>query len=394
MKIKLGVIFGGETVEHEVSIISAIQAINSLNTDKYDIIPIYIAKDRTWYTGNALLDIELYKDMKNIKKECKEVVLCKKEKKYYLYNLNSILKEKIEVDVIFPIVHGNNVEDGSLQGYLETIDIPYVGCPVLGASIGQDKVVMKFVFEANNIPVVPYCWFYDTEYYQDADKVLSSIKKVGYPVVVKPASLGSSIGISFAKNEKEIKEKIEEAVKYDTKIVVEKAVENLTEVNCSVYGNYEYQKSSVIEEVSSDNDFLTYNDKYIGSGKTKGSGKLKGMVNTSRIIPARIDIDTTKKVEELSKKIYKVLNLGGVCRIDYLINSKTKEVYVNEPNTIPGSLAFYLWEPLGLKYSDLLDELINIAIKNHKNNNKKVRSFDTNILSNYEKSNGIKSKLK
>lgn len=392
MKIKLGVIFGGETVEHEVSIISAIQAISNLDTNKYEIIPIYISKDRVWYTGNELLNIELYSDLNNVKKKCKEVVLCKKDNKFYLYNMNSVFKDRKEIDLVFPIVHGNNVEDGSLQGYLETIDIPYVGCPVLGASIGQDKVVMKFVFESNNIPIVPYCWFYDEEYLSDDTNILNEIKKIGYPVVVKPASLGSSIGIGFAKNESEAKEKIMDAIKYDDKIIVEKVIQNLVEVNCSVYGNYQYQKTSAIEEVSSDNEILTYDDKYIGTGNSKG--KLKGMINTSRIIPARIDEKTAKEVEELSKKIYKVLNFGGVCRIDYLIDSKTKQVFVNEPNTIPGSLAFYLWEPMGLKYKDLLDELISIAVKNYKNKCKKTKSFDTNILSNYKKNNGIKSKLK
>lgn len=387
MKIKVGVIFGGETVEHEVSIISALQAINNIDKDKYEVVPVYISKDRIWYTGDVLFDIENYKDMDSLKNNCKEVVLVNHKNGFYLITLNAIFKSKIEIDVAFPIVHGNNVEDGSLQGYLETVNIPYVGCGVLGASIGQDKVVMKQVFSACDIPVVDYTWFYDSEYLNSKDKIVNNINKIGYPVVIKPASLGSSVGISVAKSEEELDDKIMDAIKYDSKVVVEKAVENLIEVNCSVYGDYEIQYASLIEEVTSSNDILTYKDKYIGDKK---GVKSKGMASASRIIPANIGDDLTEKVKELSKKIYKILNLGGICRIDYLINSKTKEIFVNEPNTIPGSLSFYLWEPTGLKYSQLLDELIKMAIKSYKSKKKKTRSFASNILSNYNGTKGIK----
>lgn len=212
---------------------------------------------------------------------------------------------------------------------------------------------------------------------------------MGYPVVVKPACLGSSVGINFVKNEKTIEDAINEAIEYDKKIIVEKAVDNLIEVNCSVVGNYNIQQTSLIEEVISSNSILTYEDKYIGDGKTKGNSK--GMVNTSRIIPANIDKTLTKNIENCSKEVFKALNLSGVCRIDYLIDKKTKEYFVNEPNTIPGSLSFYLWEPLGKKYTTLLDDLITLAIKDYKNKQKKTYCFDTNILQNF---NGIKGSKK
>lgn len=385
MKIKVGVIFGGETVEHEVSIISAVQAMNSMNTDKYEIIPIYIAKDRTWYTGNMLADIEIYKDFEDLKRYAKQVSLCKRDDKFYLINTKGFIRHDVtELDIAFPIVHGNNAEDGTLQGLLDSIGIPYVGSKVLGSALGQDKVVMKQIFESLKLPVVNYVWFFDNEYVENADKIRKEIKKLGYPVIVKPATLGSSVGISFVKKEEEIDDAIVEAVKYDTKVVIEKAVENLIEVNCSVLGNYEAQEVSEIEEVMSGEEFLTYRDKYLGN--TKG-GKSKGMASTNRVIPARISKDLYSEVQELSKKAFKALNLSGVCRIDFLINKKTNEVYINEPNTIPGSLSFYLWEPKGKKYSELLDDLINIAIKNYKNRSKKVYSFDTNILQNF---NGLK----
>lgn len=291
------------------------------------------------------------------------------------------------MDIAFPIVHGNNAEDGTLQGYLDTIGIPYVGSKVLGAALGQDKVVMKQVFEKSNVPVVPYTWFYDSEYLDDANKIKKNIKLLEYPVIVKPATLGSSVGITVVKKETEIDEAINEAIKYDTKIIVEKMVANLVEVNCSVLGNYEHQETSELEEVMSGEEFLTYRDKYLGNAK---GGKSKGMASTNRIIPARIDSKMRKEIENISKAAFKALNLSGVCRIDYLIDKKEKKVYINEPNTIPGSLAFYLWEPTGKKYRELLDDMITLAIKEYKNRSKKTYSFDTNILSNFNGTKGLK----
>ncbi|MGE5456545.1 MAG: D-alanine--D-alanine ligase family protein [Ignavibacteriales bacterium] len=384
MKIKVGVLFGGVSVEHEVSIISAVQAMASMDEEKYEIIPIYMAKDRTWYTGKMLMDIDIYKDFNDLKRYATKVIMCKKEGGFYLQSLGFFKKNVCELDVAFPIVHGNNVEDGTIQGYLDTIGIPYVGSRVLGSALGQDKVIMKQVFETEGLPIVPYVWFYDNEYLTNEDEIEKKIKKIGYPVIVKPASLGSSVGISVVKKEEDLDDAIVEAMTYDTKIVVEKMVENLVEVNCSVLGNYEYQQTSAIEEVMSTEEFLTYKDKYIGGNK---GGKSKGMASTNRVIPARIDDKLSEEVRELSKKVFKVLNLGGICRIDYLIDKKREKIYVNEPNTIPGSLSFYLWEPAGKAYKELLDEAISLAIKEYKNRSKKTYSFDTNILSNF---NGLK----
>ena len=388
MKIKLGVVFGGETVEHEVSIISALQAISNLNKDKYEVIPLYISKDRTWYTGHVLMDVENYKDFDFIKKYTKKVVLYKKDGKFFLQNTTGLFRHDItDLDIVLPVVHGNNVEDGTLAGYLDTIGIPYVGSHVLGAALGQDKVAMKQVMASANIPIVDYTWFYDSEYLDNKEEILKDIKKLGYPVVVKPATLGSSVGITFVKNEKDIESAIDEAIFYDTKVVIEKAVENLVEVNASVLGNYENQRVSPLEEVMGAEEILSYADKYLSNSKTKGS---KGMASASRIIPARISKELTKDIKETSKKVFRLLNFSGVCRIDYLIDSKTNKFYVNEPNTIPGSLSFYLWKEDGLKYEDLLDEMINTAIREYKNKSKKTKSFESNILSGFSGSKGVK----
>ena len=392
MKIKLGVIFGGPSVEHEISIISAVQAMQSINQDKYDIIPIYITKDRQWYTGKMLMDIDIYNDFNELKRYAKQVILCNVNGTFYLQNAKGLFKRNIaELDIVFPIVHGSHVEDGTLAGYFEAVGIPYVGCGVLGAALGQDKVVMKQIFESMKLPIVDYTWCYDSEYLDNKEEVFSKVKKIGYPVIVKPANLGSSIGINVVKNEENLDEAILEAIKYDDKIVIEKVINNLVEVNCSVLGNYEFQQTSELEEVMSSDEFLTYADKYIGNGK---GGKTKGMVATDRIIPARLDEKTKNKIKEISKMAFRALNLSGICRIDFLIDKKTKEVYINEPNTIPGSLSFYLWEPTGKPYFKLLDEAITIAIKDYKKNHKKTTTFETNVLSNFNGLKGSKGKLK
>ncbi len=400
MKIKVGVIFGGETVEHEVSIISAVQAMGFMDDSKYEIIPIYISKDRIWYTGSMLKDIEIYKDFDDLKRYAKKCVLFKKNGGFYLQSTGFFKRMISEIDIAFPIVHGNNVEDGSLAGYLDTIGIPYVGSHILGAAMGQDKVVMKQVMAADGLPIVPYTWFYDSEYLTFKEDILKDINKIGYPVIVKPATLGSSVGISVVKNKEDIENAIGEAMQYDVKIIVEKMVDHLVEVNCSVLGNYERQETSVLEEVLSENEFLTYKDKYIGGSKVKGSKNAmngsKGIVATDRIIPARLNDKMNEEVRELAKKTFKSLNLSGVCRIDFLIDKQKEKIYVNEPNTIPGSLSFYLWEPTGKSYTDLLDDMITIAIKDYKKRAKKTYSFDTNILSNFnglKGSKGVKGKL-
>lgn len=387
MKIRVGVIYGGRSVEHEVSIISAVQAMNHLNEEKYEIIPIYIDRNNTWYTGHMLREMDIYKDFDQLKKYASKVVLYQKKDQFVLQTTNLFRRVIKELDVVFPIVHGKNIEDGTIQGYLNTVGIPYVGSDILGSSVGQDKVVMKQIMEASGLPIVPYIWFYDNDYSSETEEITKRIKKLGYPVVVKPACLGSSVGISYVKNEEDIDQAIIDAIQYDSKIVVEKAIPNLVEVNCSVYGDYSHPQASVIEEVMGSDEFLSYQDKY--SGGSKGT-KSKGMVSTNRIIPARISDSLTNEVTELAKEAYRTLNLGGICRIDFLIDSKKNKVYVNEPNTIPGSLSFYLWEPLGKKYDDLLDELITIAIKNYKKNNSKIKFFDSNILEGFNGSKGSK----
>ena len=395
MKIKVGVIFGGETVEHEVSIISAVQAMEHMNKDKYDIVPIYISKDRIWYTGKMLMDIDVYQDFKELKRYAKEVVLTKTKDGYVLQNTKGLFKRTVaEIDIAFPIVHGNNVEDGSLQGYLDSVGIPYVGSTILGSALGQDKIVLKQVLDSYKIPNPAYTWFFDFEYQQDSETIIKNIEKLKYPVIIKPARLGSSVGIKIAKDRNELIVAIEDAVKYDSKILVETVIKDLKEVNCAVVGNSEYQETSLIALMKTKNEFLTYEDKYIGSGKGgKKGGNLKSsssMDNGDFRIPANLSEKLASEVTDLAKKTFRVLNLSGVARIDFLIDSKSKKVYINEPNTIPGSLSFYMFDKATKNYTKLLDELITLSIKDYKNSLKKVTTFDNNILSTYKSNGGLK----
>ncbi len=399
MKIKVGVIFGGESVEHEVSIISAIQAMNKMDEEKYEVIPIYITKDREWYTGDMLKDIDVYQDFNLIKKYSDNVVLYYKDGSYVLQKKNGLFKNCVkEIDIAFPIVHGTNVEDGALQGYLQTIGIPFVGPNVYAAVAGQDKSIMKSIWKEINLPMKDFTCFYDSDYRDNKDEVMRKINKLKYPLVVKPATTGSSVGISYCETEEKLIEGIEEAIQYDTKILVEEATENLLEVNVAVMGNYESQKLSELEEVLTDNKILTYQDKYVGNGKGKLKGakvsalksSSKGMASANRRIPAEIDKNMREEIESIALKAFKALGSAGNARIDFMIDSKEKKVYINELNSIPGSLAFYLWDAKHINFSQVLDEMINIGIKDYKKRMSKTHSFETNILQGFAVNKGLK----
>ncbi len=389
MRIKLGVIFGGVSVEHEVSVITAIQAMESIDAQKYEIIPIYIDKQGIWYSGAMLRDIKLYSDMDLLKRYAKEVILYKRDNLFYLQNKRGLFRKDVtELDLCLPIMHGTYGEDGNLQGYLETVGIPYCESDTYAAVVGQDKVFMKQIWKESGVPVVKFDWFFDTDYNKDPEKIIERLEKIGYPLIVKPARLGSSVGIKVCKNQTELNDAILDAINYDNKILVEEVVDNLVEVNISVLGNYQKQSLSVIEEVGSKNSILTYEDKYTGGGK----GPSKGMASAKRIIPARISPKLEKEVCDAAIKAYRSLNSSGVVRIDFLIDSKNEKVYANEINSIPGSLSFYLWEKTDKEYHELLDDILNLGVRAFKNKKSKIHSFDTNILSNYanNKEKGIK----
>lgn len=383
--IKLGVIFGGKSVEHEVSIITAVQAMNKIDSNKYEIIPIYVTKELEFFTGYPLREIDNYKDLTLLKRNTKKVQMIRINNRVYLQTIGFFKRLIKEIDVVFPIGHGSYLEDGSLQGMIKMLDVPCVSSNQLASAIGQDKVSQKLIYKASNISTSDFIWFYDFEFINEKETILEKIKKLKYPVIVKPATLGSSVGIKVSNNEDEVIEFINQAIEYDNKIIVEEMIKNLKEVNISILGNQENFELSVIEEVGSKNEFLTYEDKYINGSKSR-----KGMVNSSRIIPANISEELAKEVRRLAKEVYRVIGLSGVVRLDFLIDTKENKVYMNEVNTIPGSLSFYLWDKTNKTYTQELDEMISTSIREYKKESKKIRTFKTNILEGFSGLKGVK----
>lgn len=378
MKIRVGVFFGGKSVEHEVSVISAIQACNSIDKNKYEVIPVYITKNNEMYVGEKIGKISSYTNIPALLKESRRVILVKDGNdvtlQYYpAKKFGSSLHSVI--DVAFPIVHGTNVEDGVFQGYLQTVGVPYVGCDVISSAVGMDKYVMKTVFKDNGIPVLDCEIIHVSDFAADSKAVKDRlVNNIGFPMIVKPINLGSSVGITLAHNDEELDDALDTAFTYANKLLCEKAIINLKEINCSVCGDYSSAHASECEEPVSTDDILSFEDKYIGGGKSSGMATLK------RKVPADITPERREEIRELAVKAFKCLGANGVSRIDFMIDMDTDKVYLNEINTIPGSLAFYLWEPVGVKYPQLLDEMISLALKRERENKALTFSFDSNIF--------------
>lgn len=392
MKIKVGVFFGGKSVEHEVSVISGIQALMAFDKDKYEAIPIYITKENEMYTGEAIGDIKNYKNIPELlKKSIRFFFICEQGK----LNLVQYPEKKFgnsvidHIDVAFPVVHGANVEDGSLQGFLRHYNVPIVGCDVTAAAVSMDKYVMKTVLMDNDIPVLPCVTLHVREYQEDMETAYSRIEsKINYPVIVKPINLGSSVGIKVAKDRDGLKEALEYAFEFGQKVLVERAIMQLREINCAVLGDYENAQASECEEPISSDEILSYEDKYVAGNKS-GS---EGMRTAKRELPANLTPELREEIRTLAVKTFKALNCNGVSRIDFMIDKDINKVYVNEINSIPGSLAFYLWEALGKPYAELLDDMVKLALKREREESNLMTSFQTNILqsANLSGAKGIK----
>ena len=392
MKTNIAVFFGGRSVEHEISVISALQAINAFNREKYNVIPVYISKQVKWYTGPDLLTIANYKDMKSLEQKCEEVYMRPVYGDYHLYRVNckkglfSSQNPVVEdIHVAFPVLHGSHGEDGMFQGLLETIGIPFVGCDTLASANGMDKITMKMILRESNIPVVDFVWFTDREWLSAREITAKQIEEeLDYPVIVKPANLGSSIGINKASDRKELDSAIENACRFSSRIIVEKMVEDMMEINCSVLGDADHRESSVCEEPVKKKDFLTYDEKY-------GAGAKSGMQASEKKIPADISDEMSEKIRKYASDTFRVLSCNGVSRIDFMVDRKTNEIYVNEINTIPGSLSFYLWEETGISFEELMNRLISLALKRKRDSERKTYSYDTNI---FAMGGGMKAGLK
>ena len=401
-RLNVGLVFGGVSPEHEVSIISTLQAAAALDTERYRAVPVYISKDGSWYSGDHLLDLERFSDLPSVLAGATEVLIDPGVRtKLRLVEARRFGTRLVaEIDVVLIGVHGGTGENGGLQGLCETLDVPYTGSGVLGSAVGMDKCISKVLCRASGIPVVDFAEIRESRWGGREEETLDElVQRPGLPCVVKPARLGSSIGIGFASTRDELNTCIEEALRYDEKVVVEAAVADLTEINCAVLGSPDEAVASVLEQpVATDGAVvLSYRDKYMrgGDGGPKGSpsdktgGGSAGMASLDRIIPAPLDEARTSEIRALAVSVFRLFECSGVARIDFMIDGTTGKLYFNEINTIPGSFSFYLWQPSGIDFTVLVGRLIEIALDRSAVNSRHIRSYDVNLLS--EKSlRGIK----
>lgn len=373
MKLNVGVIFGGKSVEHEVSIITAIQAMDNIDKEKYEIIPIYITKDLQWYTGGCLRFVDTFKEYDLIKRYAKRVNLINKDGRYILQTNGFIKREVCELHLAFPIVHGANVEDGSIQGYLNLIGIPYVGSNIYSSVMAQDKVFMKQVLEANSIPVTKFVWFGERFYRNKKEELFKQIDELNYPLIIKPATLGSSVGIEVITRKEEIDSTIERTFQYDSKVIIEEKIEDLTEFNCSVLLTQNGNITSEIEEVTTNKPIIEYGDKFLYDSDSKDN-------SIKRICPAQINEKLKKEIELYSLAVFKMLNMRGTARIDFLYDNKNKKLYVDEVNSIPWCFSHHLWEARNISYKELLNIMLADAIAVEIKNQAMTLTLDSKIV--------------
>jgi D-alanine-D-alanine ligase len=363
-RIRIGVIFGGRSSEHQVSLVSAASVMHALSPDRYEVVPIGITPDGRWISSASVLGL-----LKGggVPATQPEHTLLPEPGRQGLIAAGSGVSDPIRLDVIFPVLHGTFGEDGTMQGLLELADIPYVGAGVLGSAVGMDKIVQKQLFEQAAIPVPRYCWFYSAAVREAPRKAVAVVeRRLRYPVFVKPANTGSSVGISKAHDRKEVLRAFEDAVQYDRKVIVEQGIPGVREIEVSVLGNDD-PEASVPGEIIPSNEFYDYDAKYVDGKSTA-------------VIPAKIPKASAQKVREYAVRAYCAIDCAGMARADFLMAKRTGRIYLNELNTIPGftAISMYpkLWEASGLSYPDLLDRLIQLAIERHRQTRSLRRTYN------------------
>ena len=382
-KKNLGVIFGSRSCEREVSIISAVQMMRHADPEKYAVIPIYLDEHGNWYTGDALKDIHTFQPFQPDRQGVKKIFLDMTPGSGALLSLQKgkglFQKDEIKmvarIDIFMIVIHGMNGEDGTIQGMLELANVPYTSASVSASALGMDKILMKQFFKGGNLPVLPSLWYSRSDFEKQSDSVMEEIEqKLGFPVYTKPANLGSSIGVSRAENRSELKEALLLAFEYDRRVLVEKGLNKPIELNCSVLGYDDTAEASPIEMPISGEEFLNFHEKYLASGGSKG------MASLHRVLPAPIEDELRDKIQSMSKRIFRMMDCKGVVRIDYIYDRESENIYITEINTIPGSLAFYLWENAGMKYRELIDKLAELAEKAHLEKNSADYAYSSDIL--------------
>ncbi|MFN8524764.1 MAG: D-alanine--D-alanine ligase family protein [Chloroflexota bacterium] len=401
-RLRVGVVFGSRSVEHEVSIITALQAMDAMDPLRFEAVPLYVTKEGHWLTGDELRRVDAYKDPASLAKRCRRAYLRPEPADGALWidetgPLGMHRTRSVKLDVVFPIVHGTFGEDGTLQGLLELADVPYVGAGVVGSAVGMDKIIMKAAFRAAGLATVEYEWFTRAQWQAEREGILDRlIGKLRFPLFVKPANLGSSIGITKAGDRDSLANAIDVAAAFDRRLLVEESFEGGTEINCSVLGT-DPPRASVCEEPVRWTEILSYEDKYLrGGGGGKGSGKAgagsgggsgsgEGMASLDRRIPAPLTPELTARVQETAIAAFVATDGAGVARVDCLVDPASGRVCVNEINTIPGSLSFYLWEPSGLPFPRLIETLIDLARERHRERQQTTWSIDSKLIEQFGK---------
>ena len=370
MKQNIALIFGGESTEHDISILTGIQVANGLNKQKYNLIPIYIHSSGEWFSGQELLNVEFFKNFNQ--KKVKHVSILPISNHLFVEKFGKFKRGK-KLDCAIIACHGKNGEDGTVQGLLQLAKIPYTSAGVFASSVGLDKQKMKELFSANKIPICSYISVSKQDFEELGTEKLGRLE---YPVVVKPNSLGSSIGISICQNEDMLIDALKLAFNFDNLALVERCITNLQEVNISVLGDGKNCLCSVTEQPLA-NGLLSFEKKYLsGTTKIASVGTKNGMQNADRIIPAKLSKREENYIQKLAKKIFEITNSKGVVRIDFLVDREKNKIYANEINTIPGSFAFYLWQKSGIEFDELLDRTIQIAINHQTEQNKLIKTLN------------------
>ena len=389
-KMNIAVLFGSRSCEHDVSIISAMQLMEAAKDAGFDVTPIYISRDGMWYTGEALLNVETFRDFNPMGKGVTRVNLDVSANAGDIWawppqraGLFAKVPAPIaHIDCAIPVFHGLHGEDGSIQGLFEMANIPYASSGVLGSSVGMDKIAMKQLLRGAGYPVLDFVWFTRDQLKADREEVIAKVeKKIKYPAFVKPASLGSSIGVSRANNREELEKALDVAASYDRRILVEVGITRPVEINCAALGYGEDVRASVCEMPvpTADGSFLTFWEKYLRNAGTKGNAASQGMKSLSRVVPAPIGDELTSRIQKMTTDIFKLLDCRGTVRIDFILDEHDM-LYVNEPNTIPGSLAFYLWKECGVSFPQLVEKMVEDALRAHADQDSSVYAYDSTIL--------------
>ena len=388
-KMNIAVFFGSRSCEHDVSIISALQFMEAARAAGYSVTPVYISREGLWYTGEPLEKIETFRDFNPMAKGITRVTLDVSANAGDLWAWppqRAGLFAKVPVplahiDCAVPVLHGLHGEDGTIQGLLEMANIPYASSGVLGSSVGMDKIAMKQILRGAGFPVLDYDWFTRAQLEAGREDILDRIeKKLKYPVFVKPAALGSSIGVSRANDRAELERAVDLAAAYDHRILVEAGIRRPVEINCAALGYGEDVRASVLEMPISaaDDNFLDFYEKYLRNAGAKGEGS-RGMKSLSRVVPAPVGEELTERITRMTCDIFRLLDCRGTVRVDFILD-ENDVLYVNEPNTIPGSLAFYLWKACGVSFPELVEKMIESALLAHADKNRNVYAYDSNIL--------------